>query len=312
MADENNQNNLNEQSGSYYEPQAENANQYYQPQPQEQQYYQVPQGENQFNYNMPPKEEKANIGLAILSFFIPIVGLVLYLTQKKDKPKTAKACGKAALACVIIEVIIGIISGVASAFIAKKALDDPATADFLNDYSDYLNDYLDDDYSNAWIDDADVITADTLGGERMGYIAKPDGVWTNYQDYNYDSETMLGFTNNSEIITMSYYDGTGATKDDIRASVTASIASSAESVDADAAEKKEQQFSYDDFYAESEYIAYADDYQLFMMFFQSDATDDMIYLAIEAADMDKAEFNQHVNQVVNSHTFISQELSVEF
>lgn len=96
---------------------------------------------------MPPQEEKANVGLAILSFLIPIVGLVLYLTQKNEKPKTAKACGKAALACVIISFIFGIISGVASFFLASKAMEEaPDTSYYENyeNYEDLLNSYLED------------------------------------------------------------------------------------------------------------------------------------------------------------------------
>lgn len=318
MADENNQNNQNnEQNGSYYEPQqAENTNQYYQPQQPQQQYYQVPQGDNSFNYNvnMPPQEEKANVGLAVLSFFIPIVGLILYITKKNDKPKTAKACGKAALACVIINIIVGIIVGVMSAVAAKKALEDPAASEFLNDYSDYLNDYLDDsgNNNNALIDDSDAITTDTLGGERFGSITKPVGVWKDYSDINYNSENMLGFTNNSEIITMAYYDGTGYTKEDIRGSVTSSLTNASANVGTDAADKKDQQFSYDDFYAESEYITYNDGYQLFMIFFQSDETSDMMYIAIESADMDTAEFAHFVNGIVNSHSFVTQSLDISF
>lgn len=322
MADENNQNNQNnEQSGSYYEPQqAENTNQYYQPQqsqPQQQQaYYQVPQGDNSFNYNvnMPPQEEKANVGLAVLSFFIPIVGLILYITKKNDKPKTAKACGKAALACVIISVILSFIMGIASVFIAKKAIEeDPAASEFLNDYSDYLNDYLDDNSNNnALIDDSDAITTDTLGGARFGSITKPVGVWKDYSDINYNSENMLGYTNNSEIITMAYYDGTGYTKEDIRGSVTSSLTNASATVDTDAVDKKDQQFSYDDFYAESEYITYNNGYQLFMIFFQSDATSDMMYIAIESADMDTAEFAHFVNGIVNSHSFVTQPLDISF
>lgn len=72
--------------------------------------YDVPQQENYENtfYQQPApvQEEKANIGLAILSYLVPIVGLVLYLTQKAEKPKTAKACGKAALASVIINMVL--------------------------------------------------------------------------------------------------------------------------------------------------------------------------------------------------------------
>lgn len=54
----------------------------------------------------PPVEQKANAGLAVLSWFIPIAGLVIYLTEKDTKPKTAKACGKCALASFIINVVL--------------------------------------------------------------------------------------------------------------------------------------------------------------------------------------------------------------
>lgn len=133
----------------------ENNNQYDVPQQDNQQYYQAPPQQptqgyyNQFNGNippMPPQEEKANVGLAILSFFIPIVGIVLYFVQKNDKPKTAKACGKAALACIIIGVIVSIISTVASFLFASKVieeegLNDPSIYENYEDYEDFLNSY---------------------------------------------------------------------------------------------------------------------------------------------------------------------------
>lgn len=85
MADEyNNQNNLSSQES--------NKQQYYPPQSVQ-----------------PPKEEKASIGLAILSYLIPLVGLILFLTKKDNNPKTAKLCGKCALASVIINVVLSII-----------------------------------------------------------------------------------------------------------------------------------------------------------------------------------------------------------
>lgn len=95
----------------------ENNNQFEQPQENNQQYYQAsaqqPQGYyNQQNYNMPPmpaQEEKASVGLAILSYFIPLVGLILYLTKKDTRPKTAKVCGKCALASFIINLVISVI-----------------------------------------------------------------------------------------------------------------------------------------------------------------------------------------------------------
>lgn len=327
MADENNnlnnQNtenqgtyNQNVQSGSYYEPQpTDNVNQYNQPQAQ-QQYYQAPQGNGQFNYNynmppMPAPEEKANVGLAILSFFIPIVGLVLYLTQKKDKPKTAKACGKCALASTIIYIIFCIIIFAASAALTKKALEDPNAAEYLQEYSEILDNLSDEIASDGnTIPDDQSITGN-LGGERQGYVSISDK-WKSVDNSSYGNEDMLSFTNNSEIITMSYYDATGYTKEDVRASVTSSITSASETVGTNVSEKKNQQFSYDDFYGESAYMTYTDGYQLFMLFFQSDETSDMIYIAIESPDMDTEEFKNMVNQTVNSHTFVTHQLDIAF
>ncbi|MDE6766578.1 MAG: Ltp family lipoprotein, partial [Eubacterium sp.] len=157
----------NEQNGQYYSapqdnsqqayqpPQNEQGGQYYAPQGNQQQYYQQPQGNPQYyqapqgGYNpyaapMPPQEQKANVGLAILSFFIPIVGIILYFTQKNEKPKTAKACGKAALACIIISFIFTIIYSVFIGVAASKLATDPDASAYINQFEDYLNDYVDD------------------------------------------------------------------------------------------------------------------------------------------------------------------------
>lgn len=100
-----------------------------------QQYYQEQQFNTQQQFNQqpyssqpqPPQEEKANVGLAILSFIIPIVGLIVYLTKKDSQPKTAKACGKCALACVIINIVITIIYSVAIGSAAKDVIEDSAS-----------------------------------------------------------------------------------------------------------------------------------------------------------------------------------------
>ena len=136
----------NTQGGQYYAPQG-NQQQYYQQPQDNQQYYQAPQGGyNPYAAPMPPQEQKANVGLAILSFFIPIVGIVLYFTQKNEKPKTAKACGKAALACIIIGFIFTIIYSVFIGVAASKIAADPdGVSASLGQLEDYLNDYIEDD-----------------------------------------------------------------------------------------------------------------------------------------------------------------------
>lgn len=51
-------------------------------------------------------------GWGILSFLIPLAGLILFLVWKQERPNTAKVCGICALVAVIIEVVVGIIYGV--------------------------------------------------------------------------------------------------------------------------------------------------------------------------------------------------------
>lgn len=56
--------------------------------------------------------EKVNIGFTVLSFFIPVIGIILFFTKRKKQPKTAKACGIVAVIAVMIGMITGgILSG---------------------------------------------------------------------------------------------------------------------------------------------------------------------------------------------------------
>lgn len=60
----------------------------------------------------PQKEVDApNTGLAVLCFFFPIVGLILWLVWKDQYPLKAKSCGKGALIGVCVSAGIGLFSG---------------------------------------------------------------------------------------------------------------------------------------------------------------------------------------------------------
>lgn len=63
------------------------------------------------NQSAPPQKEKASVGLAILSFIIPIAGLIIFIVNKKKKPKTAKVSGICALVSIILGVIMVAVSG---------------------------------------------------------------------------------------------------------------------------------------------------------------------------------------------------------
>lgn len=51
-------------------------------------------------------------GFAILGFFIPVAGLILYLINKDKSPKKAKSAGKGALIGFIVGIVVSVIYGV--------------------------------------------------------------------------------------------------------------------------------------------------------------------------------------------------------
>ena len=57
----------------------------------------------------PQSTEGAGCFLSGLSFFFPLLGLILYFAWKDSKPKAAKDCGKAALWGFIIGIIFAVI-----------------------------------------------------------------------------------------------------------------------------------------------------------------------------------------------------------
>ena len=72
-------------------------------------------------YNQPvinENNDRGGFGWALLGFFIPIVGLILYLVWKNDKPKSAKSAGKGALISVILSVVFYLIAIIISFSVA--------------------------------------------------------------------------------------------------------------------------------------------------------------------------------------------------
>ncbi len=58
------------------------------------------------------KSDTAAFGFGVLGYFVPVVGLILWLVWKDERPKRAKASGIGALVSVIINAVCGIIWGV--------------------------------------------------------------------------------------------------------------------------------------------------------------------------------------------------------
>jgi len=63
-----------------------------------------------YNQNYNPENDLPSTGLNVLSFFFPIVGLILFLVLQEKTPLRARACGKFALIGFIIKIVFGILS----------------------------------------------------------------------------------------------------------------------------------------------------------------------------------------------------------
>lgn len=57
----------------------------------------------------PTAQDSGSAGWAVLGFFFPIVGLILYLVWKTEKPLSARRAGMGALVSVIVGVVITVI-----------------------------------------------------------------------------------------------------------------------------------------------------------------------------------------------------------
>ncbi len=99
-----------------------------------------------------PAEDKVNVGFAILSFFIPIAGIIIYFCQKKEKPRNAKACGIIATIMIVINLIISMATFALSGSVINKSFDlikDAASKDESSYSESYDIDASDDTDSNS-------------------------------------------------------------------------------------------------------------------------------------------------------------------
>lgn len=56
--------------------------------------------------HQPRSDDAPNAGFAVLGFFFPIVGLILYLVWQKDYPLKARSSGKGALIGFITNIVL--------------------------------------------------------------------------------------------------------------------------------------------------------------------------------------------------------------
>ena len=78
-----------------------------------QQPFQQPDGYQQPVYQQ-PVNDSGSFGWAVLGFLIPIVGLVLYIVWRTEKPRSARMAGLGALVSVIASVVVTLLGTCAS------------------------------------------------------------------------------------------------------------------------------------------------------------------------------------------------------
>ena len=62
--------------------------------------------------NAPANDDAPSAGMAVLGFFIPLVGFIFYLIDKETHPLKAKSAGKGALIGFIAGIVLSVIYGV--------------------------------------------------------------------------------------------------------------------------------------------------------------------------------------------------------
>ena len=67
-------------------------------------------------------DDAPSTGYAVLGFFIPLVGLILYLIWSATHPKRAKSVGKGALIGFIVGVALSIVATIFYSFIIASAI----------------------------------------------------------------------------------------------------------------------------------------------------------------------------------------------
>lgn len=109
-------------------------------------------------------DDNSNFGFAVLGFFIPLVGLILFLVYESKKPKRAKSAAKGALIGFITEIVLVItlviLNIVFATSIVKSITDDlesdiPVVDDIFHEESteDILEKYVDVSFGDFEVSD---------------------------------------------------------------------------------------------------------------------------------------------------------------
>lgn len=70
----------------------------------------------------PVVEDKVSIGFCILSFFIPLFGVIYWALKYKETPRKAKACGITAIVSWVLNIFFSVIISVVYAILMSALM----------------------------------------------------------------------------------------------------------------------------------------------------------------------------------------------
>ena len=106
---------------------------------------------SQTSYSAPNTEDKPNVLMNVLSFFIPLVGIIYYFVKKKEAPIEAKG----ALKWALISIVLGFVGGIIIS-IAMVGLTVGMMGGVMSDMEDLAGDLEDYEYDDSFeYDDSD-------------------------------------------------------------------------------------------------------------------------------------------------------------
>ncbi len=79
-------------------------------------------------YPYPPVADSGSVGWGVLGFFVPLVGLILFLVWHDEKPRCSKKAGIGALIGVIVWFFLGVVLGTVAVIVLPDIVGQYAAA----------------------------------------------------------------------------------------------------------------------------------------------------------------------------------------
>ena len=153
------------------------------------------------NNQIQQNNEGSTVGWGILSFFFPIVGLILFLSWKKTKPKAAKTSGIGALIGLIIGIVASIIISILISLFfvsTKNIINDNFSENDINNYIDEFSDMVEENIDKVNPSSQKYGLGDTFNFDDLqitiGNNYTFDVVKNQFSDYNNENAIKLPIT----------------------------------------------------------------------------------------------------------------------